>query len=301
MTNLANILSSDAFLPISKTLLHNIKDIHTVMLMTYLVDKYKYFKKRNMLSIYDNKEFFFNIHNDIEKNVYISVKIQRRCIATLKKLGLIETKLKGIPAKVFYHINFDVLYQFLNSDENLEINNDEQIDYTTQKETTLQDSPKSNNLTEPKDHILLNNPELKNTLPKNKEEEQEIILPRKMSSPKEIIKFFISEGKKRYLDYIYLTEIEYSQIQQIPDYNNLMIYFNDYIANEKHFKRYISHYTALCKWNSNNKDKNKTTPAPATKGLKYESLDEEMSDYWNKVSRGEIKIKTGVYVNDSFE
>jgi len=113
MNKLANVLSSDAFIPLNKTLLAHFKSLETTAILGYLIDKYKYFATRNSLTIVDGKEYFYNTQEDIESALHISVKMQRKYRNDLVSMGLIETRLMGLPAKVHYYINFDKIGRLL--------------------------------------------------------------------------------------------------------------------------------------------------------------------------------------------
>jgi hypothetical protein len=159
MNKYAKFFTSNDFLITRRDVLHLLKDIETTMFLTYLADKYKYFYTNNMITIYNGKEYFFNVHNDIEGSLYLTAHQQRKCSKILKELGILETILKGIPAKTFYHINFDKLIDLLNSDTPTTLKNDLQQDVKNFNNNI------DNNLT----HITNNKELITKTNIKNKE------------------------------------------------------------------------------------------------------------------------------------
>lgn len=104
--------SSDSFLAVNKRLLSHFGPNITVFLSN-LIDKYKYFKGREKLE--EDGSFFLRYKDQIEHTGMSEYEL-RNCKKKLKKYGILETYTKGIPAKEFYHINFDVLVEeFLRS------------------------------------------------------------------------------------------------------------------------------------------------------------------------------------------
>jgi hypothetical protein len=83
-----------------------IKELGTVeaVFLSELLSKHKYFESRNML---DAEGYFYCTYNDI----YESTGIKRRQLESLRsklqEFGFIEYKRKGIPAKIWYKINYE--------------------------------------------------------------------------------------------------------------------------------------------------------------------------------------------------
>ena len=59
--------------------------------------------------------WFFNTEANIEKDTTLTSFMQRKCLKTLRKYGIIETKRKGIPAKQHFKINEQQVIKFLNN------------------------------------------------------------------------------------------------------------------------------------------------------------------------------------------
>jgi hypothetical protein len=148
MNKYSKLLRSD-FLILKRDYLKIVKDLNTAVYLSYLIDKYDYFSSNNMITIFDNKEYFFNIQKDIEETIYLSPKQQRSCLDVLIKLKIVKTKLKGIPAKTFFNIDFDLLVELLMNIEN-----------TSNKEMLQQDVTKGNNNNLQKGTYITNTKEL---------------------------------------------------------------------------------------------------------------------------------------------
>lgn len=65
------------------------------------------------IEMIDDKEFFHAHQSEIEQISRLSVDRQRRTISKLREGNLIITKIKGIPARNFYHINFKKYYSLI--------------------------------------------------------------------------------------------------------------------------------------------------------------------------------------------
>lgn len=60
-----------------------------------------------------NKRWIYKTIEEMEKETTLSRKEQDTAITICKKYGLIETKLKGIPAKRNFYINFEAIKKFV--------------------------------------------------------------------------------------------------------------------------------------------------------------------------------------------
>jgi hypothetical protein len=162
MHKYAKFFRSNNFLILNKDFLTLLNDLNTAVYLSYLIDKYVYFTTNNMITYFEGKEFFFNIQKEIELEIFLSPKQQRSCLENLQKYTIVETKLKGIPAKTFFHIDFNILYEFI---ENCEI--------TINKEKAQQDVTKGHNYKLQKGTYITNNKELiTNTNNKNNKNSQ---------------------------------------------------------------------------------------------------------------------------------
>lgn len=106
ITTLAlEIFRTDAFLGINKKLLENIGIVKAGYIMN-LVDKYKYFQDREMLT---EDGGFFLTYEQQTKQLGLSEYQLRKCKNEFTKSGVIKTEMRGIPPKEFYFIDFEML------------------------------------------------------------------------------------------------------------------------------------------------------------------------------------------------
>ena len=105
-----HLLSSSAFLVVNKELAKQI-GLHEVVLLADLISKEQYFIDNNKL----NEGWFFNTAKNIQDDTTLTSHQQRKAIKNLKSLGIIETKLIGIPAKQHFKINENKLLSYFNT------------------------------------------------------------------------------------------------------------------------------------------------------------------------------------------
>lgn len=63
------------------------------------------------------KDWFYRTQDQIKEETGLSAAVQNKAVKTLRDNGLLKTKLKGLPAKLHYYIELDVLSKFLNIEE----------------------------------------------------------------------------------------------------------------------------------------------------------------------------------------
>ena len=108
-----HLLSSSAFLVVNKSLAKQIGLKETILLAD-LISKEEYFIANNY-SNYEMGGWFFNTEANIEADTTLTPFQQRKCLKSLRKYGIIETKRIGIPAKQHFKINEQVVIKFLNN------------------------------------------------------------------------------------------------------------------------------------------------------------------------------------------
>tara|TARA_R100001198_G_C5222445_1_gene204114 strand:+ start:441 stop:1094 length:654 start_codon:yes stop_codon:yes gene_type:complete len=115
-----HLLSSSAFLIVNKNLVKQI-GLKPTIILADLISKEQYFETNHLLV----DGWFFNTEKNIQDDTTLSPHQQRKALQHLKELQIIETKRKGIPAKMHYKINTEVLVKFLNNKDynNLITNN----------------------------------------------------------------------------------------------------------------------------------------------------------------------------------
>lgn len=105
INNVLDLLRADGSIVVNKKLAKKIGLIESVI-YAELVSLYKYWSDRGELT--EGKWFYCTFEN-LEKNTTISERTARRKVTELEKLGLIESDLKGLPAKKHYRITDKIL------------------------------------------------------------------------------------------------------------------------------------------------------------------------------------------------
>ena len=93
------LLASSNFITVNKSLLKMV-GLEASVLLGELASEYVYFEGQEGLE----DGFFYSTIENIEERTTLSVHQQKTAIRKLKELGLIETKVKGVPAKRFFRI-----------------------------------------------------------------------------------------------------------------------------------------------------------------------------------------------------
>ena len=104
-----HLLSSTAFLIVNKELAKQV-GIKAAVLLADLISKEEYFISKGMTD-----GWFFNTAKNIESDTSLTSHQQRKAIKNLKDLGVIETKLVGIPAKQHFKIIENKLLSYFNT------------------------------------------------------------------------------------------------------------------------------------------------------------------------------------------
>lgn len=104
------IFRTDAFLAINKKLIQKVGIIKAAYIAN-LVDKYKYFRDRGMLT---EDGGFFLTYEEQTKQLGLSEHQLRTCKKEFIEAGILNTKMRGVPRKEFYFIDFgELLSQFI--------------------------------------------------------------------------------------------------------------------------------------------------------------------------------------------
>ena len=85
--------------------------IDACLYLSNLIGKFDYFKKNNLL---DGTGFFFQTQKQIEEETTLTPKQQSVVLKNLSEKNMVIVKKKGIPAKNYYKINFNVITSSLN-------------------------------------------------------------------------------------------------------------------------------------------------------------------------------------------
>ena len=104
-----HLLSSTAFIVLNKELARKV-GLKEAVLLADLISKEEYFITNGMTD-----GWFFNTAKNIEDDTCLTSHQQRKAIKRLKDLGIIETKLVGIPAKQHFKIIENKLLSYFNT------------------------------------------------------------------------------------------------------------------------------------------------------------------------------------------
>jgi hypothetical protein len=98
---------ADSYLIVNKTLL-KLFGFSSAIILSYYIDKYKYFKKNYP----ENNNWFFCTHEQITEDLDISEYNIVKCKQLLKEKGILIVQMKGVPAKEWLYIDFVKLVNF---------------------------------------------------------------------------------------------------------------------------------------------------------------------------------------------
>jgi uncharacterized phage protein (TIGR02220 family) len=98
--NILELLSSNSYLTVNKALARKV-GLEAAALFADLAGSQLYWNNQKEL---EYSEWFFRTREQIEEQTTLSAKVQVRCIKILVDAGLVQTKLKGLPAVTHYLI-----------------------------------------------------------------------------------------------------------------------------------------------------------------------------------------------------
>jgi hypothetical protein len=104
--DIRKILKLSNFIVIYKPLAKKI-GLQETLFLQYLIDWQEYVEKEQQ------DEWFYCTERQIEDNITLSPYQQRKIVEKLKKLGILEVKKQGMPAKNYYKINFSQISNLL--------------------------------------------------------------------------------------------------------------------------------------------------------------------------------------------
>lgn len=147
------ILGNSAYWIVNKELARAV-GINGALVLADLIDKRQYFEVKGGI---DNEGYFFNTSEQIEANTTLSYHLQKQALKELINIGFVETKLKGVPAKLHFKIVENKILKFLNTSieknqkqdlENFEtnknINNNNKLDNNKNGKLPFPEPPKKN-------------------------------------------------------------------------------------------------------------------------------------------------------------
>jgi len=108
---IGKILGNGAFWIVNKHIA-KATSIEAALMLADLADKAEYFNNRGETT---DDGFFFNTADSIADNTGLSYHLQKKALKLLTDAGFIETKLKGVPAKLHFKIVENKILNFLNT------------------------------------------------------------------------------------------------------------------------------------------------------------------------------------------
>lgn len=108
--NILELLSSNSYLTVNKALAR-IVGLEASVLFADLAGSQLYWNTQKEIEVSD---WFFRTREQIEEQTTLSAKVQLRCVKALTDSGLIQTKLKGLPAVTHYLIGEQEVTNLIN-------------------------------------------------------------------------------------------------------------------------------------------------------------------------------------------
>ncbi|MGG4490818.1 hypothetical protein [Metabacillus idriensis] len=100
---LISILSGKGFVMYNKQLAHEVS-VNGSIIFGQLCSSYESFSSKNMLTIKNDKEYFFLTSEMLEEETALTYKQQLKAAKELEDHGYIETRVMGMPSKKYFHI-----------------------------------------------------------------------------------------------------------------------------------------------------------------------------------------------------
>lgn len=110
--NIEKFLGSKAHIQLNKELTKHL-GLRKAYLLGYLIDARKYFRQESKLNSEDDSEWFYIVSSHITERSGMSYKIQLKLFNELEVVGLITSKIMGIPSKKYFQINDKDLFDFI--------------------------------------------------------------------------------------------------------------------------------------------------------------------------------------------
>ena len=103
--NILSLLASSSFITVNKDLIKAV-GIEAALLFGELASEYSYWSDQN-------DDYFYSTVENLEEKTTLNDYQQRKAIKVLKDKGLIEVKIKGVPAKRYFKINDNAVLKIL--------------------------------------------------------------------------------------------------------------------------------------------------------------------------------------------
>lgn len=113
--NIKNVLSTNAHWQVNKHLSRVFGDLRAAVLLSELIDCYLFFANENKLTEYNGDMYFYETSEKMEDKTTLSYREQKTVISILENTGVIKTKRMGTPAKLYFSVCEDKIWELLKS------------------------------------------------------------------------------------------------------------------------------------------------------------------------------------------
>ncbi|MGG3671340.1 hypothetical protein ABES96_09030 [Bacillus nitratireducens] len=134
---LMSLLSGKGFVMYNKELAHSVS-VNGAIIFGQLCSSYESFGSKGMLTVKEEKEYFFLTSDTLEEETALSYKQQLKAIKELEQAGYIETKVMGVPSKKYFCITDKIVQDFL-SEVNPSSDKREDLNVPTNPEISQQE------------------------------------------------------------------------------------------------------------------------------------------------------------------
>jgi DNA-binding PadR family transcriptional regulator len=138
---LISLLSGKGFVMYNKALAHKVS-VNGSIIFGQLCSSYESFGSKNMLTVRENKEYFFLTSGTLEEETALTYKQQLKAIKELEEAGYITTKVMGVPSKKFFHLTNKIAEELLvdgnpSSDKKEDLKSTEDLKPNNEEEPSL--------------------------------------------------------------------------------------------------------------------------------------------------------------------
>ncbi|WP_241655946.1 hypothetical protein [Halobacillus litoralis] len=109
---LLSLLSGNGFVMYNKELAHTVST-NGAIVFGQLCSSYESFKNKKMITVRDEKEYFFLTSEVLQEETALTYKQQLRAIKELEQAGYIDTKMMGVPSKKYFHITDKIIKELV--------------------------------------------------------------------------------------------------------------------------------------------------------------------------------------------
>ncbi|MGI1801835.1 hypothetical protein ACRPLQ_25460 [Priestia sp. TRN 1309] len=132
---LMSVLSGKGFVMYNKQLAKSVS-VNAAIIFGQLCASYESFNGKGMITVKDNKEYFFLTSDTLQEETALTYKQQLKAVKDLEQAGYIETKIMGVPSKKYFYIT-DKIVQELFDEVNSSSDKREDLEITTKPEAVV--------------------------------------------------------------------------------------------------------------------------------------------------------------------